>query len=180
MKIFIMRFHLTDETETVQKCKQTPGPVPQGIDILEESWYVTPPSCFNASQEDSLSLQTSPLENLLIEHPSMSVYGGPSEAWLAVERSIVEETPENDESDEAAIETRAHTHRRVVRTVDKAEELSRRVQKNVLDRTSKQYRKKKLQTQNQTHVRVTRSRRKQKKLDRKQSKHSNVYSNRGC
>ena len=171
----------SDEFETVQKqCKQSPQPAPRSIDILEESWYVTPPSCFNASQEDALSLQTSPMENLLIEHPSMSVYGGPSEAWLAVEPSVVEETPENDASNETAIETQAHTHRRVVRTVDKDEELSRHVQKNVLDQTKKQYRKKKLQTQNQTHVRVTRSRRKQKKLDRKQSKHSNVYSNRGC
>ena len=176
-----MHFRLTDELETVQKqCKQPPEPTPRSIDILEESWYVTPPSCFNANQEDALSLQTSPMENLLIEHPSMSVYGGPSEAWLAVEPSVVEETPENDASEGTAIETRAHTHRRVVRTVDKEEELSRRVQKNVLDQTKKQYRKKNLQTQNQTHVRVTRSRRKQKKLDRKQSKHSNVYSNRGC
>jgi tumor protein p53-inducible nuclear protein 1 len=178
----MMFFRLTDEIETVQR-KQTPEPVPQSIDILEESWYVTPPSCFNASQGDSLSLQTSPLENLLIEHPSMSVYGGPAEGWLAVEQSPAEETPQNDEPSETAVETRPHsphTHRRAVRTVDKAEELSRRVQKNVLEQTKKQYRKKKLQTQNQTHVRVTRSRRKQKKLDRKQSKHSTVYSNRGC
>ena len=178
----MMFFRLTDEIETVQR-KQTPEPVPQSIDILEESWYVTPPSCFNASQGDSLSLQTSPLENLLIEHPSMSVYGDPAEGWLAVEQSPAEETPQNDEPSETAVETRPHsphTHRRAVRTVDKAEELSRRVQKNVLEQTKKQYRKKKLQMQNQTHVRVTRSRRKQKKLDRKQSKHSTVYSNRGC
>ena len=180
MKIFIMYFRLTDEIETVQKGKQTPEPVPRSVDILEESWYVTPPSCFNASQEDSLSLQTSPLENLLIEHPSMSVYGGPSEAWLDVEQIDAEETPESDTSSETAVETRTHNHRRAIRTVDKAEELSRRVQKNVLDQTKKQYRKKKLQAQNQTHTRVTRSRRKQKKLDRKQSKHSTVYSNRGC
>ena len=175
-----MFFRLTDEIETVQKVKETPQPVPRSIDILEESWYVTPPSCFNASQDDSLSLQTSPLENLLIEHPSMSVYGGPTEPWLAVGQSPVEENSDDETSSQTALETRTHTHRRTVRTVDKAEQLTRHVQKNLIDQTQKQHRKKKLQKQNQTHVRITRSRRKQKKADRKQSKHSTVYSNRGC
>ncbi|XP_050316117.1 tumor protein p53-inducible nuclear protein 2 [Anthonomus grandis grandis] len=40
---------------------------------LEESWFVTPPPCFS-SQTGPVQLRTSPLENLLIEHPSMSVY----------------------------------------------------------------------------------------------------------
>ena len=171
---------MTDKNGRAEKCKQTPEPVPRTVDALEESWYVTPPSCFNASQEDSLSLQTSPLENLLIEHPSMSVYGGPTDTWLAVAAAPSEETPENDDTGETAVETRTHTHRRAVRTVDQAKELSRRVQKSVLDQTEKQYKNKKLQAQNQTNVRVTRSRRKQKKVDRKQGKHSTVYSNRGC
>lgn len=39
---------------------------------LEESWFVTPPACFTRAQR--LPLEPSPLENLLIEHPSMSVY----------------------------------------------------------------------------------------------------------
>lgn len=39
---------------------------------LEESWFVTPPACFTRAQH--LPLEPSPLENLLIEHPSMSVY----------------------------------------------------------------------------------------------------------
>ncbi|XP_028392530.1 tumor protein p53-inducible nuclear protein 2-like [Dendronephthya gigantea] len=172
----------SDENETDKKRKQSAGPVQQSDNVLEESWYVTPPSCFNASQEDFLSLQTSPLENLLIEHPSMSVYGGANEAWVAVEQSVAEETPdsEDENSSENAVETRAHSHRRAVRTVDKDVELTRHVQKKVLDQNKKQYRKKKLQKQNQTHIRVTRSRRRQKKDDRKQSKHSTVYSNRGC
>ncbi|KAK1895529.1 Tumor protein p53-inducible nuclear protein 1 [Dissostichus eleginoides] len=41
---------------------------------MEESWFVTPPPCFTG--RGSL-LESSPLENLLIEHPSMSVYGPP-------------------------------------------------------------------------------------------------------
>ena len=41
----------------------------------EESWLVTPPPCFTAGPRSPLSaLETSSMENLLIEHPSMSVY----------------------------------------------------------------------------------------------------------
>lgn len=39
---------------------------------LDESWYVTPPACF--TQPGPVHVETSPLEDLLIEHPSMSVY----------------------------------------------------------------------------------------------------------
>lgn len=42
---------------------------------MEDSWLVTPPACFNAESTELLQLATSPIENLLIEHPSMSVYG---------------------------------------------------------------------------------------------------------
>ncbi|XP_075684151.1 tumor protein p53-inducible nuclear protein 1 [Rhinoderma darwinii] len=41
---------------------------------LEESWFVTPPPCFTAGELATMEVETSPLENLLIEHPSMSVY----------------------------------------------------------------------------------------------------------
>ncbi|XP_053571188.1 tumor protein p53-inducible nuclear protein 1 [Bombina bombina] len=41
---------------------------------MEESWFVTPPPCFTAGDLTTLQVETSPLENLLIEHPSMSVY----------------------------------------------------------------------------------------------------------
>lgn len=43
---------------------------------LEESWFVTPPPCFTASGHTKEHLTTSPMEDLLIEHPSMSVYVG--------------------------------------------------------------------------------------------------------
>nr|CAH7719835.1 unnamed protein product [Callosobruchus chinensis] len=39
---------------------------------MEESWFVTPPPCFTSA--GPVHVETSPLENLLIEHPSMSVY----------------------------------------------------------------------------------------------------------
>lgn len=43
------------------------------VGSLEESWFVTPPPCFTGRGSEPV-LETSPLENLLIEHPSMSVY----------------------------------------------------------------------------------------------------------
>lgn len=39
---------------------------------MEESWFLTPPPCFTST--GPVHMETSPLENLLIEHPSMSVY----------------------------------------------------------------------------------------------------------
>jgi len=39
---------------------------------VDECWIVTPPPCFVGSEQGEIT--TSPLENLLIEHPSMSVY----------------------------------------------------------------------------------------------------------
>lgn len=45
---------------------------PTQMACLDGSWYITPPSCFTAGPPSHV--QTSPLENLLIEHPSMSVY----------------------------------------------------------------------------------------------------------
>lgn len=158
--------------------------VPRFTEVLEESWYITPPSCFNASQADSSSLETSPLENLLIEHPSMSVYGPTQALWDDVDddsRSTGEQTPEDSQNEaDRAIEQNGHTHRRVLRVVDKVKMLERRVQKNVLEQAKKQLRKKQLERHNKTQEHTRHSRRKQKKIDRKQGKHSRVYSNRGC
>ncbi|XP_076237469.1 tumor protein p53 inducible nuclear protein [Calliopsis andreniformis] len=47
-------------------------PAVEGATALEESWYVTPPACF--TRAGPVNVETSPLEDLLIEHPSMSVY----------------------------------------------------------------------------------------------------------
>ena len=43
-------------------------------EALEESWFMDPPPCFN-SLTQPVMIETTPLENLLIEHPSMSVFG---------------------------------------------------------------------------------------------------------
>lgn len=44
------------------------------IPSMEDSWFLTPPECFTSLNEKSIWLEASPFENLLIEHPSMSVY----------------------------------------------------------------------------------------------------------
>ncbi|XP_053289355.1 tumor protein p53-inducible nuclear protein 1 [Pleuronectes platessa] len=52
---------------------------------LEESWFVTPPPCFTGRGRRPVLLETSPLENLLIEHPSMSVYTHHSPPRLTID-----------------------------------------------------------------------------------------------
>lgn len=48
---------------------------------MEESWYITPPPCFTSA--GPIIVETSPLENLLIEHPSMSVYQHSQPIYIA-------------------------------------------------------------------------------------------------
>ncbi|EFB21629.1 hypothetical protein PANDA_004517, partial [Ailuropoda melanoleuca] len=52
------------------------GRPPPAPSLMDESWFVTPPACFTAEGPGlgPARLQSSPLEDLLIEHPSMSVY----------------------------------------------------------------------------------------------------------
>uniref|UniRef100_G3Q0P9 Tumor protein p53 inducible nuclear protein 1 n=1 Tax=Gasterosteus aculeatus TaxID=69293 RepID=G3Q0P9_GASAC len=50
------------------------GQPPDPLRLLHESWFVTPPPCFTGRGVPPALLEASPLENLLIEHPSMSVY----------------------------------------------------------------------------------------------------------
>uniref|UniRef100_A0A8C0G1D9 Tumor protein p53 inducible nuclear protein 2 n=1 Tax=Chelonoidis abingdonii TaxID=106734 RepID=A0A8C0G1D9_CHEAB len=49
------------------------GPLPDPC-LMDESWFVTPPPCFTAEGPGPVRLESSPMEDLLIEHPSMSVY----------------------------------------------------------------------------------------------------------
>lgn len=64
---------------------------------LEESWLVTPPPCFTAGGTSPEHVQSSPMEDLLIEHPSMSVYtarGRPGSAG-------VDSAPSSDDDSDA-------------------------------------------------------------------------------
>uniref|UniRef100_K7GF64 Tumor protein p53 inducible nuclear protein 2 n=1 Tax=Pelodiscus sinensis TaxID=13735 RepID=K7GF64_PELSI len=51
-------------------------PVPSQPDpcLMDESWFVTPPPCFTAEGPSPDRVESNPMEDLLIEHPSMSVY----------------------------------------------------------------------------------------------------------
>ncbi|XP_055913564.1 tumor protein p53-inducible nuclear protein 1 [Eupeodes corollae] len=53
---------------------------------MEESWFLTPPPCFTST--GPVNMETSPFENLLIEHPSMSVYHSIRSAQEAAESFI--------------------------------------------------------------------------------------------
>jgi len=68
-------FHLDTDSDD--------SPLPRSPEVLcfisgcpSDSWIMDPPPCFTASQEGSLSMSmlSTPMENLLLEHPSMSVY----------------------------------------------------------------------------------------------------------
>jgi hypothetical protein len=61
--------HHDDATAQYRLSSNLPTLFPSSMD---DSWFVTPPSCFTST--GPIQLETSPLENLLIEHPSMSVY----------------------------------------------------------------------------------------------------------
>lgn len=64
--------HLNSISENDENCflsANLPSLYPSSMD---DSWFLTPPECF--SSVSSIQLESSPLENLLIEHPSMSVY----------------------------------------------------------------------------------------------------------
>ncbi|KAM6404563.1 tumor protein p53-inducible nuclear protein 2 isoform 1-T1 [Rhynochetos jubatus] len=62
---------------------------PAGPCLMDESWFVTPPPCFTAEGPGPGDMGSSPMEDLLIEHPSMSVY---VTSTLEVDR----EGPEDD------------------------------------------------------------------------------------
>jgi hypothetical protein len=65
--------HLSAVRENDENCLLSANGVLPALypNTMDESWFLTPPSCFSSG---SIQLETSPIENLLIEHPSMSVY----------------------------------------------------------------------------------------------------------
>ncbi|CAL4097266.1 unnamed protein product [Meganyctiphanes norvegica] len=67
---------LATTTSTSPACSEVPYTATQGTTNTMEGgaqdWLVTPPSVFTESQ--ICPIASSPIENLLIEHPSMSVY----------------------------------------------------------------------------------------------------------
>ncbi|KAG5201816.1 hypothetical protein R6Z07F_012502 [Ovis aries] len=74
------------------------GRPPPAPSLMDESWFVTPPACFTAEGPGlgPARLQSSPLEDLLIEHPSMSVYVTGS--TIVLEPGPPSPHPEDDEA----------------------------------------------------------------------------------
>jgi hypothetical protein len=62
----------------------------------EEGWFVTPPPCFTSI--GPADMETTPLENLLIEHPSMSVYHSPTVSSVMPEKRTLASIASNSES----------------------------------------------------------------------------------
>ncbi|XP_050443717.1 titin [Adelges cooleyi] len=62
----------------------------------EEGWFVTPPPCFTSV--GPADMETTPLENLLIEHPSMSVYHSPTVSSVLPEKRTLASIASNNES----------------------------------------------------------------------------------
>uniref|UniRef100_A0A8C3WGR8 Tumor protein p53 inducible nuclear protein 1 n=1 Tax=Catagonus wagneri TaxID=51154 RepID=A0A8C3WGR8_9CETA len=79
---------------------------------MEESWFITPPPCFTAGGLTTIKVETSPMENLLIEHPSMSVYAVHNSCpSLSEARCATEEFHNpNSPSVEAHNEVEQHIH----------------------------------------------------------------------
>jgi len=71
---WILVDHVSIDGETISSVEHPDSDSKQTKNDIEESWYVTPPSCFSCQPKEPSGV-TSKLENLLIEHPSMSVYG---------------------------------------------------------------------------------------------------------
>ncbi|KAM9296432.1 tumor protein p53-inducible nuclear protein 2 isoform 1-T1 [Gastrophryne carolinensis] len=78
---------------------------------MDESWFVTPPPCFTAEGSGQSVVGSSPLEDLLIEHPSMSVYITSGSIVVATEvtRESTEVTRERSPS-KTRVERRAPHH----------------------------------------------------------------------
>uniref|UniRef100_A0A8C1TJK6 Tumor protein p53-inducible nuclear protein 2-like n=1 Tax=Cyprinus carpio TaxID=7962 RepID=A0A8C1TJK6_CYPCA len=80
---------------------------------MDESWFVTPPPCFTA---EGATAEASPMEDLLIEHPSMSVYvsAGPLPAVEESTTSLAGSVSRMSES-AAPVMTRSSMSTRVTR-----------------------------------------------------------------
>ncbi|XP_017478676.1 PREDICTED: uncharacterized protein LOC108368340 isoform X1 [Rhagoletis zephyria] len=61
---------------------------------MVDSWYLTPPPCFTS--DGPIHMEVSPLENLLIEHPSMSVYHSIRSMQKATESFVNFDLKENE------------------------------------------------------------------------------------
>uniref|UniRef100_A0A8C8SKD6 Tumor protein p53 inducible nuclear protein 2 n=1 Tax=Pelusios castaneus TaxID=367368 RepID=A0A8C8SKD6_9SAUR len=94
----------TSSPHSLSDCVGRPVPSQPDPCLMDESWFVTPPPCFTAEGPSPFRVESSPMEDLLIEHPSMSVY--------VTSNSIVmeKESPEEPTSEGEVPEPRLERH----------------------------------------------------------------------
>uniref|UniRef100_K7GF60 Tumor protein p53 inducible nuclear protein 2 n=1 Tax=Pelodiscus sinensis TaxID=13735 RepID=K7GF60_PELSI len=85
----------------------TPPPTPDPC-LMDESWFVTPPPCFTAEGPSPDRVESNPMEDLLIEHPSMSVYVTSNS--IVVERESPDEAVSEGDVPEPRLERHAPHH----------------------------------------------------------------------
>ena len=137
---------------------------------MEESWLVTPPQCFNDKLERNRT-EVSPMENLLIEHPSMSIYHG---SQSATKTETTEET-----ATEGVVSARRDTHKAVagrLLSLEKRPPLKEMNTKTLSQR--KQNSGKSTKRNNQVYVRQHAAR-KNKQYGRMTGKHTAMVAQRG-
>jgi len=133
---------------------------------MEESWLVTPPQCFNSKHRRNKNAKANPMENLLIEHPSMSIY------------QENEETQSSEDQTEERNQVAAHkgeTHRAVA---GRLQELAKRQPLKDLKITAqKNPSPKNMKHKNMVYVRCHNTR-KNKQYGRMSGKHTAMVSKR--
>ncbi|XP_020624043.1 tumor protein p53-inducible nuclear protein 2-like [Orbicella faveolata] len=144
---------------------------------LEESWYVTPPPCFEASGLSPEVLEASPMEDLLIEHPSMSVYGPgvrrDSSSISSASRSS--STPRNEGE-----QVERREPRRTVQFQEQLDLIEKRRQTEPPLQSSIRSNRKNLKKQNMVHFQNNSRSKRNKKRNRMLGKHVGLHGKRGC
>ena len=158
-----LRTHFDDAASTTSDASTNAG--------MEESWLVTPPQCFNDKMKRTRT-EVGPMENLLIEHPSMSIYHGSQTAESQAD--TIEEEPKD-----GVVSVRRDTHKAVagrLLSLEKRPPLKEMNTKSSSQR--KQNSGKNIKRKNQVYVRqhVTR---KNKQYGRMTGKHTAMVAKRG-
>ena len=144
---------------------------------LEESWYVTPPPCFEASGLSPEVLEASPMEDLLIEHPSMSVYG-PGIRRHSPSLSSTSRNSSTARNGEEVVERREP--RRTVQFQAQLELIEKRRQTEPPLQGSIRANRKNLKKQNMVHFQSNSRSKRNKKRNRMLGKHVGLHGKRGC
>lgn len=95
---------------------------------MEESWFVTPPPCFTSI--GPINIQSSPYENLLIEHPSMSVYHSirkAEESFIKLNLSVKEVKELEKKSEKIVAKQKEMNNRKTNQTIQQRSATSARI-----------------------------------------------------